>query len=69
MHAAEGDAFLPKYESFLRRSGSGFAHEVAKETLGRDLESPEFWAEAITSLLPQLEELERLLPRVLPPPS
>ena len=65
MHASEGDAFLPKYEAFLRQTGSGFAHEVAKETLGRDLESPEFWSEAITSLTPQLEELEGLLPRVL----
>lgn len=66
MHAPEGEAFLPKYEAFLRRTGSGFAHEVARETLGRDLESPAFWAEAITSLLPQLDELERLLPSVLP---
>jgi oligoendopeptidase F len=66
MHAAEGPAFLPKYEAFLRQTGSGFAHEVAQKTLGRDLESTAFWSDAIVSLEPQLNELERLLPKILP---
>jgi len=64
MHAAEGNAFLPKYEAFLRQTGSGYAHEVAKRTLGRDLESPAFWRGAVRSLGPQLAELERLLPNL-----
>ncbi len=62
----EGPAFLPKYEAFLRASGSGLAHVVAKDTVGRDLESPEFWAAAVDTLRAPLDELERLLPKVLP---
>jgi oligoendopeptidase F len=63
----EGPAFLPKYEAFLRASGSGYAHEVAKSTVGRDLESPEFWASAVDTLRAPLDELERLLPKVITP--
>jgi oligoendopeptidase F len=56
----EGPAFLPKYEKFLRLSGSALAHEVARESVGEDLESPEFWARAIDTLIEPTDELERL---------
>jgi len=56
-YKAEGPAFLPRYEAFLRRTGSGPAHLVARETLGVDLERPEFWSGAIASLDGVLDEL------------
>ena len=59
----EGPSFLPRYEAFLRESGSGMAHEVAARSIGRDLESPEFWADAIDTLRAPTDELEALLAR------
>lgn len=61
MHAREGDAFLPRYERFLQRSGSDWAHRVAWDTLGVDLEKPDFWREAIRSLEVPLDRLEELI--------
>ena len=66
MHEREGNAFLPRYEKFLLMSGSGPAHEVARATVGADLEKPDFWVDAIDTLVPETDELERLLPSVLP---
>jgi oligoendopeptidase F len=63
---AEGPAFLPRYEEFLRLTGRGTAEEVARLALGCDLEAPAFWEEAIQSLEEPLRRLEALLPRVLP---
>jgi oligoendopeptidase F len=57
----EGPSFLPRYEQFLRESGSGMAHEVAARSIGRDLESPEFWVSAIDTLRAPTDELESLL--------
>jgi oligoendopeptidase F len=62
----EGPAFLPTYEELLRRAGSDTAENVVKQTVGRDLETREFWADAVRSLEEPLEQLESLLPRVLP---
>ncbi|NUO47296.1 MAG: M3 family oligoendopeptidase [Polyangiaceae bacterium] len=64
IYKTEGPAFLPRYEAFLRMTGSATAHEVAKASIGRDLESPEFWADAIETLRAPTDELERLLPSV-----
>ena len=64
--AAEGAAFLPRYEEFLRLTGSGTAEEVAHQALGCDLEAPAFWEEAIQTLEEPLRRLEEVLPRVLP---
>jgi len=61
MHAREGKAFLPRYERFLQRSGSDWAHRVAKDTLGVDLEQPDFWRDAIRSLASPLDQLEGLI--------
>lgn len=65
MFKKEQEAFLPKYENFLRKSGSNMAHLVAKETLGADLESKEFWKQSIMSHEPELKLFEELVAKVL----
>ncbi|MDZ4346201.1 MAG: M3 family oligoendopeptidase [Candidatus Binatia bacterium] len=65
MFRKEGDGFLPKYEKFLRLAGSDTAENVVRRTVGRELEAPEFWSEAIRSLEEPLQRLETLLPNVL----
>jgi len=42
------------------------AENISRRTIGCDLESREFWLEAIASLEEPLNQLEVLLPRVLP---
>ncbi len=66
LYKEEGQSFLPRYEAFLTMTGSAMAHEVAKQSIARDLESPEFWVEAIDTLKGPTDELERLLPSVIP---
>lgn len=66
MFKQEGAAFLRKYEEFLRLAGSDTAENVVQRTVGRDLEDPQFWREAIRSLEEPLKHLEDLLPKVLP---
>jgi len=53
----EGPDFFSKYESFLKLSGSDTPEAVARRTLGKDLESPEFWTAAIRSLNEPIQEL------------
>src|SRR5262245_33847955 len=67
MFKKEGTSFLRKYEEFLRLTGSDTAENVVRRSLGRDLENPEFWTEAIRSLEEPLSQLETLLPKVLTP--
>jgi oligoendopeptidase F len=57
---AEGPAFLPAYESFLAATGSATCEEVARQSLGADLTSPDFWAAGITALSPQVAAYEKL---------
>ena len=66
MFRKEGTSFLRKYEEFLRLTGSDTAENVVRRSLGRDLENPDFWTEAIRSLEEPLNQLETLLPQVLP---
>jgi oligoendopeptidase F len=66
MFNANGREFLSQYEQFLRLAGSDTAENVVKQTLSRDLETPEFWSQAIQSLERPLSRLEALLPKVLP---
>ncbi len=66
MFKQEGPGFLPRYEEFLRLTGSDTAEGVARRALGRDLEDTQFWIEAIQTLEAPLAELEELLPEVLP---
>jgi oligoendopeptidase F len=60
MFQKEGADFLPRYEAFLRLSGSAGVERVARESLGLDLARPEFWAEAICSLGGPTAQLEKL---------
>lgn len=53
--------FLPKYEEFLRLAGSEPAEKLVQHTIGRDIEQPQFWAEAIDSLEEPLARLEMLV--------
>jgi oligoendopeptidase F len=65
MFKNEGAAFLSKYEEFLRLAGSDTAENVVQRTVGRNLEKPEFWSEAIQSLEEPLQRLDALLPKVV----
>ncbi|MCL4245382.1 MAG: oligoendopeptidase, partial [Candidatus Dadabacteria bacterium] len=56
----EGADFLPKYEKFLRLSGSDTAENVAKRSIGMDLETPGFWKESIRSLREPFERFKEL---------
>lgn len=56
----EGAAFLPRYEAFLAATGSATCEEVARQTLGADLTSPEFWATAVKAMEPSLLAYEQL---------
>ncbi|OGR52285.1 MAG: hypothetical protein A2049_01080 [Elusimicrobia bacterium GWA2_62_23] len=58
---AEGPAFLPKYEAFLRLSGSDTAEGVARRSLGADIGKPEFWETAIKGLAGRLSRYKALL--------
>ena len=61
MFKKEGKEFLPKYEEFLRLTGSDTAENVARRSIGHDLESPEFWVESIHTLNEPLNKLKALL--------
>ena len=62
----EGPDFLPRYEAFLRRTGSATCEVAVKETLGRDITQPEFWAEAVHAMEHPLKQLEALVPELVP---
>ncbi len=61
MFKKEGKDFLPKYEKFLRLTGSDTAENVARRSIGHDLESPEFWVKSIHTLNEPLNKLKELL--------
>jgi oligoendopeptidase F len=61
----EGPAFLPRYEEFLRLTGSDTAERVAMRSIGADLEQPDFWVRAIRTLEEPLAQLQDLLPKTL----
>lgn len=52
----EGPAFLPRYEEFLRATGSDTPEAIARATVGLDLRDPAFWGGAIDGLEPILEQ-------------
>ena len=56
----DGAAFLPRYERFLELTGKDTCENVARVSIGRDLETPAFWCEAIRSLEEPLGELEAM---------
>jgi oligoendopeptidase F len=57
----EGESFLPKYEAFLRLTGSDTVENVAKRSIGADTTNPEFWAQSIKSLAEPLRLYKELL--------
>lgn len=57
----DGPAFLPEYETFLKKSGSMSCEQVVKETLGEDIQDPAFWTRAIDSLNEPFTKLKALL--------
>ena len=57
--------FLPKYEEFLRLAGSEPAEKLVEHAIGRDIEQPQFWAEAIDSLEEPSARLEKLMAEIL----
>ncbi len=61
----EGPDFLPRYEDFLRLTGSDSAEGVAKRSIDVDIEEPDFWIDAINSLEDPMAQLEALLPTAL----
>jgi oligoendopeptidase F len=58
---AEGVSFLSDYETFLEKSGSMSCEQVVRETLGEDIQDPEFWIRAIDSLNAPFTKLRALL--------
>jgi oligoendopeptidase F len=58
----EGAEFLPRYEAFLRLTGSASCEDAVKQSLGRDLRDSAFWASGIRALEPKIAELEALVP-------
>ncbi|SVE39390.1 uncharacterized protein METZ01_LOCUS492244, partial [marine metagenome] len=57
----EGPDFLPRYEEFLRLTGSDSAENVVRASIGSDLESPEFWRQAIDTLREPVQQLRSTL--------
>ena len=64
MFQEQKDEFLPKYENFLRMTGSGLAHEVIKDSLGIDMEDKEMWKSAIRSVEGDLARYEKLIAEI-----
>jgi oligoendopeptidase F len=62
MFKKEEREFLPRYQQFLRTTGSEGAVNVARLSLGCDLEKPDFWVEAIQTLKEPYERMKELLP-------
>ncbi|HAH31704.1 MAG TPA: hypothetical protein DCL44_05255 [Elusimicrobia bacterium] len=58
---AEGPSFLPKYEAFLRLTGSDTVENVALRSIGADLTTPLFWETAIKGLREPLARYKKLL--------
>jgi oligoendopeptidase F len=56
----EGAAFLPRYEQFLRLTGSATCETAARDAFGWDLTNRQFWAAALGALEEPIREFETL---------
>lgn len=56
---AAGEAFRAQWVALLRATGQGTAEKVARDALGVDLESPDFWRETLSMVADDLERFER----------
>ncbi len=54
----EGPDFLPKYEQYLKRTGSDTAENVVRQSTGLELSDPGFWSNAIRGLEGVLDQLK-----------
>lgn len=54
----EGADFLPRYEQYLKLTGSDTAENVVRQTIGLELTDPGFWSDAIRGLEGVLERLK-----------
>ncbi|MXY96695.1 MAG: M3 family oligoendopeptidase [Gemmatimonadetes bacterium] len=54
----EGPDFLPRYEQYLKLTGSDTAENVVRQTIGLELTEPGFWSDAIRGLEGVLERLK-----------
>jgi oligoendopeptidase F len=57
----EGAAFLPRYEAFLRETGSASCEEAVRRTLGWEIGRKEFWAGAIAGGAGPVQALEEIV--------
>ncbi|MCU0726848.1 MAG: M3 family oligoendopeptidase [Planctomycetes bacterium] len=57
----EGPSFLPKYEEFLRLTGSDTVERSVRRAIGADTRDPAFWARAVRSLAEPLALYRKLL--------
>ena len=57
----QGAEFLPKYEAFLRLTGSDSVENVAQRSIGADVGDPAFWVDAIRSLEEPVKLYKELL--------
>ena len=54
----EGPDFLPRYEQYLKLTGSDAAENVVRRTVGIELTEPGFWSDAIRGLEGVLDQLK-----------
>ena len=54
----EGPDFLPRYEQYLKLTGSDTAENVVRQTIGLELTEPGFWSDAIRGLEGVLDQLK-----------
>lgn len=54
-YAHTGTDFLPRYEAFLRATGTATCEDAVKSTLGWDLTSEAFWADAVRTVEPPVK--------------
>ncbi|GAB5562208.1 MAG: M3 family oligoendopeptidase [Synoicihabitans sp.] len=59
----EGAAFIERYETFLRLTGRASCEDVVKQSLGRDIRDPDFWAETIRGLQPRIDDYAQAIAR------
>lgn len=58
---AEGGGFLPRYELFLKKSGSDTVEGLIRKVFNADIGRTEFWADAIQSLSGQVAVYSKML--------
>ncbi len=61
MFKQEGKSFLPKYEEFLRQSGSDSVEDITSKVFNINVRDPNFWSGTIQSLKEPLDTYRNLL--------